>query len=58
MSDAIRVFGAIGAGASAILVVMLSYPGDAVPQTVLLATGCVAAGASAVAAFLSRPAPV
>jgi hypothetical protein len=36
---------------------MLSYPGDAVSQTVLLATGCVAAGAGAIAAFLSKPEP-
>ena len=55
MALAIRIFGALGAGASAILVVLLSYPGDAVSQTVLLATGCVAAGASAIAAYLSKP---
>lgn len=57
MVTVIRVFGAVAAGASATQVLLLTYPGDAISQTVLIVVGCVAAGAGAVAAFLSRPAP-
>ena len=55
MSELIRSLSAVAAGLTALNVFLLSYPGDLVPQSVLLAVGGVTVFCSAVAAMLSKP---
>ena len=56
MTNAIRYLSALAAGLAALNVFLLGYPGDVVPQAVLVIVGAVSAGVAASAAFLSKPA--
>lgn len=51
-----RILGTIAAASAAANVFLLGYPGDVVPQAVLIIVGLVAATSAAAVAYLSKPA--
>ena len=55
MTNAVRYLSALAAGLSALNVFILSYPGDVLPQSVLVIVGGASACVAASAAFLSKP---